>query len=331
VYATLADMGVTIGPGVVAPYPTEVWTGACNVTIASMDAAVASGQATGAGTSGNPYVIENKIINCETMAIDTNYLTIRNCVINSYVAGDNFEAIRMGKNTRQLTGFTLEYSHLDFSTGKGKIVNAFEPRDINSPNDDFTNNTFQYNHMEGGEDWFFLEGDWDGGLWQYNVIGPLGVDNPIAHADGWQLCRMRGNITIRGNQFLTQSLAGKTALLNMACGDVHATFESNNVPIFGATTLWCDDNGGLGSMDVRYNIYTPEWEAGIGNRCNSGCAAGGAACCGYPFSAANWSHQAQADRSVAECNRYESDGSFVEDQWFTGGVTHNITGCPDYP
>ena len=326
VYATLADFGVTIGPGVVAPYPTEVWTGACNVTIASMDAAVVAGQATGAGTSGDPYVVENKIINCDTMNIDTNYLTIRNSVVNC----DNNECIRMGKNTRQLKNFTLEYSHIDF-LGEGKIVNAFEPQDPEDPNDDFTNNTFQYNHISGGEDWFFLEGNWDGGLWQYNVIGPIGTQSASAHADGYQLCRIRGHIIIRGNQFLTESPAGKTALLNLACGPLTATFESNEVPIYGATTLWCDDNDQQGSMDVRYNIYTPAWEAGIGNRCTNSSCFGGTpdACCGYPFSAANWSHQPQADRSVAECNRYQSDGSFVEDQWFTR-LTHNTTGCPAY-
>jgi hypothetical protein len=335
VYATLADMGITIGPGVVAPYPTEVYTGSCDMTIVSMDAAVVSGQASGSGIQGDPYLIENKLINCVTMNIDTNYLTIRNCVITSdSEPAENFEAMRLGKNTRQLKNFTMEYSHMDFSTGAGKIVNAFEPQDVNDPNDDFTNNTFQYNHMEGGEDWFFLEGNWDGGLWQYNVIGPLGVDDASAHADGWQLCRIRGHIIIRGNQFLTESAAGKTALLNMACGTLTSTFESNNVPIFGATTLWCDDNDGRGALDVRYNIYTPEWEAGIGNRCNnSSCFPGGGPpdeCCGYPFSAASYRWQSCADRSVAECNRYQSDGSFIENEWFGKLGSQNTTDCPDY-
>ena len=138
-----------------------------------------------------------------------------------------------------------------------------------------------------------------------------------------------GDILIRGNYVNPVSDCSKTAFWFGDIGTMNATLESNRLTVWGGRTSWAVGNGG-NTMQLRYNIFDSVWENGVGNRCSGGRSSSGsspAACCGYPTQAGVWGASAIPGGS-AVCNRYESDGSFVEDQWFAG-VTHVITGCPD--
>lgn len=154
------------------------------------------------------------------------------------------------------------------------------------------------------------------------------------HADGLQLGAVNpatGNITIHGNYFDPQVRCGATATYYMANGDVVATIESNRLTTWGAFTLWASD---VDIMHARYNIYDPVWEAQAGNRC--GCSGSSSEpCCSYPERAARYNNAGGASSSFV-CNRYQSDGDFIEQEFVTcedsdDCVLREITGCPDYP
>jgi hypothetical protein len=170
-----------------------------------------------------------------------------------------------------------------------------------------------------------------------NVLGPLACQNGDNHADGFQLGntgerRISGTQIVRGNYVHHLSNCSKTAFWFLGHGDSNGIIESNRIPIWGGRTLWASDDD---SMQVRYNIYSSEFQAAVGDRCGCGSySPGQPACCGYPTNAAVY-NLTGAPSSSAVCNRYE-DGSFVEQEFFSceGGsqcVTHVTTGCPDYP
>ena len=179
-----------------------------------------------------------------------------------------------------------------------------------------------------------MEGDLDGMLIENNVLGPLGCKTDVTqHCDGFQLGTpaypTAGTVIIRGNQVLTESGCGKTALFWNATGSMYGIIESNNLPIWGATRSGPTTTR-PGTMDVRYND-TSEFQAAVGKRCagSPGCATPGQPdCCSWP-QARGVMGAGCALRGSAACNRYE-DGTFVEEEYISG-VTHVTTGCPDYP
>jgi len=313
VHVTQADIGVTIGPGVIAPYPTVNYTGPCTIT-------------------QNGTTIENRIVNCDTLRVDADNVTIRNSVITVSNLDEGASGIRMGAEDGTVQNFLMEYSHFNYPNPGGKVGNIWG----SFPSNDFSNFTLRKNHIEGGFDLFDMAGDLDGMLVEYNVLGPLACKTDYTqHSDCFQIgggIGGTGNITIRGNYILHESLCGKTAIWWMARGSYNATIESNRLTTWGASTLWASD---VDTMQVRYNVYSSDFQAQIGNRCSGAqCDAPQAACCYYPIAAGRW-NVTGAPSGSAICNRYE-DGSFVEQQWFQcegGGacpITYDVTGCPAY-
>jgi len=299
-HVTPADVEVSIGPGVIAAYPTITYAGSCTIT-----------------TPGT--TIENRIVNCGILRIEANDVTIRNSVLN--LTG-TYTAIRFGEGGGSTaTGFTVEYSHVNYQTD-GKVFEAFN----GSGNGDYRNMTVRNNHVEGGHDFFYIEGRFDGLLVENNVMGSLGcADGSDPHADGFQIgeaATASGTMTIRGNYFDPQKACTKTAIIFAAGGTPDIIFESNRLTIWGANTVWCAETG---SCIVRYNIYDADWEAAVGNRCSCS-GGGGPACCGYP----NEAFSGGTGTDDYECNRYESDGSFIEQEWVSG-ATHVTSACPSYP
>ena len=307
VHVTPADVGVSIGPGVIATYPTITYSGSCKITKP--------------GTT-----IEDRIINCSSLNIQANDVTIRNSVLNLTGPGWGMKMGVGGGSTA--TGFTLEYSHLNYQND-GKVIIAYN----GSGNGDYRNMTVRNNNIEGGHDFFYIEGRFDGFLVENNVMGPLGcADGSDPHADGFQmgeLAPISGKMTIRGNYFDPKKLCTKAAILFSTGSDSTNTtdilFENNRLTTWGANTIWCANSD---SCTVRYNVYDSVWEAQAGNRCGGGecIGGGGPACCGYPSRAVNFGSGTSGSYS---CNRYESDGGFIE-QHYVSGVTHSTSGCPSY-
>lgn len=310
-HVTPADIGVTIGVGVIAPIPTEAYTGSC--------------------TPAEGATIENVVVSgCSTLNIYNDNITIRNSILNM----PNTVGIRMGSGGGSpARNLLVEYSDIS-QQSHGKMFQAFN----GSGNGDYTNTIIRNNHLHGTDDYFYLEGPWDGAVFENNVIGPLfGTDEDDEHADGWQLGEVApifGHMIFRGNYFDPQTLATKTAIL-FSTGPTSSTntvlFENNYLTVYGARTLWCL---GPAWCIIRHNVYSPFWEAAIGNRSTGAqCDGGGGAAnpsCGYPVNAANFGDKPSANpTSEYTCNRYASDGDFIEQQW-VDGVTHDTAGCPAY-
>jgi hypothetical protein len=293
---------------VIAPYPTVAYSGSCTIT-----------------TPGT--TIENRVINCSTLNIQANNVAIRNSVLNLTSA---HSAIKVGDGGGSAaTGLTIEYSHVNYQND-GKVFEAWN----GSGNGDYRTMTIRNNDIEGGHDFFYIEGRFDGLLVENNVMGPLGcADGSDPHADGFQMAEiapMSGDVIIRGNYFDPVRSCSKTAILfatgSESTNTTNIVFESNRLTTWGANTLWCED---ADSCVIRYNTYDAAFEAQVGNRCSCG-EGGDTPCCFYPNLAADFG-EANSSVSTYECNRYESDGSFIEQQHIGGGVTHMTSACPSYP
>jgi len=318
-HVTPADIGVTIGPGVIAAYPTDPYTGPCDIT---QD-----------GTT-----IENKVVTCEILNVDADNVTFRNSVINLTRTGTS-NGFRLGNEGDRsgAVNFLIEYSLVSFPNPEGKLFAVWGA--------DHSNFTIRNSHLTGGFDFFDIAGNLDGMLIENNVLGPLGCKTDVfQHSDGFQIggkTGAYGTFTIRGNWVEHQSQCGKTAFYffdNDLEGALaaNAIIESNRLDVWGGRTLWASEHD---SMQVRYNVYSNEWRSGIGNRCSgteNGCGtANPKPCCYYPSEAAVFNPTGGPSSSFV-CNRYEN-GDFVEEQWVgcqgggDCGVAYVTTGCPSYP
>ena len=144
------------------------------------DCAVSHGPYSGSCTiTTNGTTIENRIINCSTLNIDANDVTIRNSVLN-LSGGAN--GILLGSGNRIATDFTLEYSHVNYTNGNGKVLNAFSS---GTPQADYRNFTISKSHIQGGFDFFYMEGNLDGLVVEYSVLGPLGCAPNFRQTCGW--------------------------------------------------------------------------------------------------------------------------------------------------
>ncbi len=316
-YKTPSDVGVTVGVGVLAPIPTEAYSGDCTDIPA--------------GT-----LIENKVINCSSRITLHSNVTIRNSVINSTQVESSCLQFDRGSGTES-ANITIEYSKIACPT-VDKIFQGFD----HASHDDHSNFTLRNSEISGGHDFFFVEGNLDGWLVQDNVFqhfydapNPTGQDDN--HGDGFQIAEgsqnsvTRGTITIRGNYFEHGwPFATKTGLIfstgSDAVNDTHIVFESNRVTTWGFRPIWCEDSE---SCTIRYNVYSQEFRDTVGRRCdNSSCTVDGArdACCFYPALAI----QVGAPAWDVACNRYVG-GDFIEEQWISPASVNNETaGCPAY-
>ena len=319
-HKTPADIGVTVGVGVIAPTPTEVYTGDCDIP---------------AGTT-----IENKIINCGSSIELRSNVTIRNTIINSTQVQGRCLYFDRGSGNES-ANILIEYVDVNCPT----VDKVFEGFDESSGFDDHRNFTLRNSAISGGHDYFFVKGQLDGWLIQDNVFehfydapNPTGQDDN--HGDGFQISEgspnsgiTSGTITMRGNYFEHGwPFATKTALVfstgDPSINDTDIVFESNRVTTWGFSPLWCADSD---SCTFRYNIFSDRFRETVGRRCNnSSCSVDGArdACCGWPAMAMRFG--SNATTADVACNRYE-DGDFLEDEWISpSSVNHETAGCPTF-
>jgi len=285
-----SDVGKTISVGVVAPVPTEVYSGPLEIT---QD-----------GTT-----IENVIINSggAGIIINANDVTFRNVIVNDnssrtfYVNEDNKTSGPAYNN------LVVEYSRIE-NTTDGKVFNV----------NFFTNVTIRNNEVIGGQDWHFMNSELDGFLSENNYYHTV-VGSSGSHSDGYQIGEFNvtsGTLTMRGNYYdVDNESIGKTDLLfstgSESTNSTTIIWENNFMFPHGARTLRCYDSD---ACIIRNNVYSQEFESWFPAASSR--------------SAAQFQPKNEA-ASAYECNRYE-DGSLIEQQWINGSVTHVTTGCPSY-
>ncbi len=318
-HKTPADIGVTVGAGVIGPTPTEVYTGDCNIP---------------PGTT-----IENKTINCTRPITLHSNVTIRNTIINSTQVRGRCLYFDRGSGSES-ADILIEYVDVNCPT----VNKVFESFDESSGYDDHRNFTLRNSAISGGHDYFFIKGQLDGWLIQDNVFehfydapNPTGQDDN--HGDGFQISEgspnsgiTSGTITVRGNYFEHGwPYATKTALIfstgDPSINDTDIVFESNRVTTWGFSPIWCADSD---SCTLRYNVFSQRFRDVVGQRCNnSSCTVDGArdACCFYPEKAYRFGPRVDV---VLECDRHEN-GDFIEERFISpSSVSNETTNCPPY-
>ena len=294
-HVTPADVGVTIGVGVVAPVPTEVYTGPMTITTA--------------GTT-----IENVIINGRINLYADN-ITLRNVIINNNTAS---HTIRINENAESpiINNVKVEYSQINCTT-EGKLISVRQA----------TNVTVRNNEGKGCLDFHFMQRELDGFLSENNYYHSV-TDSAGGHTDGYQIGSgggrpypvTTGTLTIRGNYFdKNNSFTSPTDLLfgagSPSTNQTTVIMENNYFKVWGTYTLRCYDPD---SCIIRNNVYAQEFKTGLRGD-------------GNPKRAAQFTDH-NAANSTYQCNRYE-DGDFIEQQYITNTtpeVTHVTAGCPSY-
>jgi hypothetical protein len=298
-HVTPADVGVTIGVGVVGPVPTEAYTGST--------------------TPGAGVTIENVIINQQVVISNPN-ITLRNVIMNC--AGQTYCVHVKGDAGQDCSGLTVEYSRLGALDSDVKI---FRTESVaGGPLQNYTNMTIRNNEISGGHDWFFADGDIDGLVIENNWMHTTAAAGG-RHADGFQIGEFpefgdtRGTLIFRGNYFEKDTdFEAMNALIFMtgsqAGNNTTVYFESNHVGEWGWSTLWCGDSD---ACIFRYNV----WEQAMKTALPAP---------GLPSHAiwfddggANW-----GPPSEVTCERYE-DGTFLENAYIRG-ADNTTTGCPSY-
>ena len=274
-----ADVGVTIGAGAGVPAPTTPYAGPLTIT---------------APTTLKDVTIDG----CLEIASDD--VTLDNVTIDCN-----------GLYPVKATGhknFTL--SHSTISCGSNSKVFLI---------DNQQSVTISKNEITGCEDFFYVNGDVDGLLVEYNYMHSLNL-TPSSHADGFQIgeaATTTGAIALRGNYIDPDASGGKNDVLfatNFAENAI--TVEDNFFAIWGLRTLRC---GGNAQCTVRTNVYAQAFENMIQPGFNGKLL--------FFYGSSPKTHS-------FECNRL-ADGSFVQEM--EGGVdrvagaTHVTTGCPAFP
>jgi len=225
-HVTPADVGVTIGPGVVAPVPTDPYTGPMTITA--------------------PTVVENVVVDgCLRIASDN--VTIRNVIVQC----GGLYPIKIENGSRNAL---IEYSRVTCGSMSKLFYVSSGAR----------NARIAHNEGSGCEDLFFLEGDLDGLEIVDNYLHTL-VGTPSSHADGFQIGEFgqtTGLVHVRGNYIDPDNATiGKNDIVfGTNSSEVHLVIEDNFFERWGHYTMRC---GGAGtSCTIRDNVYSQEF-AGI--------------------------------------------------------------------
>jgi hypothetical protein len=341
VHVTPADVGVTVGVGVVAPVPTQSYAGPSTLSASNLATAVTNGHASGSGTVGDPWLIENVIIN-GTLYPETDNIVLRNVDIRTG-AGDFYSIYyRCGAPGESCSNIVVEYSTISGCEQPCKVFRgAFD--EISGGLRKYQNLIWRNNDVQGGHDFWHFDGDLDGWIVENNYVHDSNAGGS-RHVDGFQLGEYpeygvtQGAITVRGNWFTHNTTkddynldpadkGGLNAILFMtgsqANNNTNVIFENNFVGDWGQDqiALWaanrCSD---ADSCIFRYNVYDDIWQtqlpaAGAPSHIvwyDDGCSNGN---CNAP--------------SEVRCERYQ-DGTFVQDAYIRDG-TNITTGCPAYP
>jgi hypothetical protein len=251
----------------------------------------------------NGTLIENVVLS-ECPIIRANNVTLRNVIVDA----------RSSKcvDIQGCDGCVVEYS---------KVISGDTDKQFRIV--DSTNIYVRNSELTGGQDLFWLGQSKDNIYIENNYLHSLvgGSDN---HADGFQGAENAvvypGNIVIRGNYFdPNNATIGKTDILFLAEPDI-ITMENNFFSNWGYYTLRClrsDYDTSTEACHIRNNIYSNDFIADF-------VTPGGAG------RAVQLDDIDKAGRSSYECNRYEN-GDFIEQEWISGPITHETTGCPGYP
>jgi hypothetical protein len=292
-----ADVGISLGVGVVAPIPTQAYTGPIPITVP--------------GT-----VVENVIVN-ETLRIEADNVTVRNCIIDQAASGIGQYSINVERGDNVL----IEYNKLINIQG-GKHIRISSDCDAGVGNcpgaGNATNVTVRRNESIGGLDFMWIN-ETNGLLVEDNYVHAF---NPSSggHVDGFQtsagLVGVGSTITIRGNYFNHEYVGDGYNSIYFIGGYYTVIFESNYMwPWLDQyhARIWPNREP---FTVYRYNVYDMSMAAHL--------AAG---------SHRRWVHYKDggATNATNECNRY-ADGSFMPQARMGGDyVEHVITGCPSYP
>lgn len=215
-----ADVGQWIGVGVVAPEPTETYSGSTDI-----DA---------------PTTIENVIID-GCLRITASDVTLRNVIINC----DGIYPVRAD----DAQNLTVEYSQINCgSFSKVFLIN------------DYQNVTVSKSETTGCEDIFFVGGDVDGMAVRYNYFHDLNLtpDSHSDGFQIGEASLTTGAMEIRGNYFNANTPGGKTDIIfatNEAATDI--LLEDNYFTVWGLRTLRCHNDS---QCTVRNNVYEQAFE-----------------------------------------------------------------------
>lgn len=218
-HVTPQDAGLSIGVGVVAAVPTELYVGDNTITA--------------------PMLIENRIINT-CLRIESDDVTIRNSIIQC----NGLYPIRISNGSRHVT---IEYNQIHCgSNSKLFYVPSGAPDALIS-----------HNVASGCEDFFFMQGDLDGLSIVNNYIHSLN-GTAASHADGLQIGEAgvaSGRVYLRGNYFdPNNSDVGINDLL-FATNDsaISLLMEDNYIARWGHYTLRC--GGTTTACTIRNNVF----------------------------------------------------------------------------
>lgn len=212
-----SDVGVNIGNGVIAPKPTQRYTG--SLTIKS------------------PTTIENKIID-GCLRIDSDNVTIKNNDINC-------SGLYPIKTEPGASNVSITYNDITCN-GNSKIFYV---------SDGAPNLLISHNVAEGCDDFFYLEGDVDNMRVLYNYMHTTRA-SAASHSDGFQFgtfIETTGDILVKGNYFdPNNDDGGETGLVfSSRYGTVNLTLEDNYIEAWGTHVIRCGDS----TCKVQNNIF----------------------------------------------------------------------------
>lgn len=224
VHVTPADVGVTIGVGVVGPVPSTQYTGSMVIS--------------------SPTTIENQLID-GCLRIESDNVTIRNSVIDC----GGLYPIQIKNGSRD---FVLEYSQV--MCGSNSKIFYYQSGAPDS--------TVRYNEASGCDDFFFINGDVSGAEIAYNYLHTTNA-GPSSHSDGFQIGEAGntyGDIHIHGNYFHPNNPdGGETGLMfSTNYSQIDLLLENNRIFPWGYYTL--RSNGNEAKMVARNNVLSLEEE-----------------------------------------------------------------------
>ncbi|WOX05248.1 hypothetical protein [Microbulbifer pacificus] len=214
------DAGVTIGAGVIAPYPSEAYTGPLTIK--------------------SPVTIENVLID-GCLRIESDDVTLRNVVITC----NSYYPVKATHHANAL----IEYS-LVICTKPTKVFRLIS----------YQNFAVQHSETRGCEDLFFLSGNNDGLDVSYNYMHSLTlIPTSHADGFQFGLVPTSGSGIIRGNYFWANAKGKKTdTIYAEGKSQVQLLIEDNFFRIWGLRTIRCGGEGS--SCIIRNNIYEQAFE-----------------------------------------------------------------------
>lgn len=221
-HVTPEDVGVSIGPGVIAPYPSKAYTGPTRIK--------------------SPTTIENVVID-GCLRIESDNVTVRNVVIKC----DTFFPVKAAEHSNA----RIEYS-LVICTIPTKVFRLIRYRNF----------VVHRTETRGCEDLFSLSGDNDGLEVTYNYMHSLTLTpKSHADGFQFGGPFTTGSGVIRGNYFWPNADGPKTDIVFAPDNTkVDLLIEDNFFYIWGLKTIRCGGTESKTSCIVRNNVYEQAFE-----------------------------------------------------------------------